>query len=185
MLRQSSTMYLKKNHKKAQPKPDKIFPHTLLHSLTLQFYKLIQVIHVGHSCSDKPFSSPWEQFRTVQVNVNKWQTEARFKPAQRMSASINPFITTSFPSKSTYLIFSTIIFTAPTRGQIPLESLNFILPCVVLKSVYFQDTQFQEENVLKWNERNEINMLAFSGQRGKYVKHFISIHENFVVFLKF
>jgi len=43
---------------KQNKKTNQVFPHSFLHSLTLQVYKLFQAIHVAHSYSDKPFSSP-------------------------------------------------------------------------------------------------------------------------------
>lgn len=173
-----------KEKTKANPK-NILFPQTLMYSLTLQIYKLIQVIHVAHSCSDKPFSCPWPQNNT---SHNAQITEARFKPAQGLSGSINPFIIARCPSKSTYLsqLWNTIISTALSRVKVPLHRRIRTLPCYVLHWNQSVPGMLVFKKMVHWNQMNgndvKYFVLAFSGERGKHIKDFIFIPKTYATF---
>lgn len=139
--------------------PNQVFPHTLSYSLTLQVYKLIQVIHVAHSCSDKPFSSPWLENNTSHdkqiTNWSKIQTSTKHACQHQ---SIHYHQVPLQANRPDFQLKNTIIFTALTRVKVPLHWRIWTLFCYALywnesvsRMCAFKKTMYWNE--IKWMEK--------------------------------
>lgn len=164
-----------------------MFPHTLLHNLTLQVYKLIQVINVAHSCSDKPFSSPWLQNNTsYDEQITNW---SKIKTCTKHACQHQSIHCHQVPLQANipdFQLWNTIIFTALTRVKVPLHWRIWTLFCYAFYWNQSVSGMRAFKKTMCWTEMNGKDVkyfgLAFGGERGKRVKHFIFIPKKFVIF---